>query len=342
MQVSSLLADSPALSPPRSQVTSAGDPASRQQGPRQTASPFDMDARRIDTIMTDVYPSTETYAAHEALSPTKVDKGRAKYVSFELLLQQQAKARLPMRVNIYPHDTTESIITTVKNFYGLYERCGVTFQDRDGLTLIARYENFTNDMVVLVQVVERDAEASETSAGPRESASPRRARLEEASVRVGSHALQRQSPSPQPGRGRRSESATTYIKPRSRPIAKSRATSSHGSFADAHADANAYSDSEGGDASVTSSRRGKKEHLASAEISVDNIVEGGRRKRAKFDSSVSSSPTFRVSVRNTNVRLPVGASLVRPAPGPHDRLAFVSLSPETHQQPQRCLAILSW
>ncbi|KAF2005576.1 hypothetical protein P154DRAFT_570872 [Amniculicola lignicola CBS 123094] len=286
MQVSSLLADSPVLDPQRSQATCAGDSSSCQQGPRQMAPPFEMDARRIDTIMTDVYPTTETYPAHEAMSPTKVDKGRAKYVSFELLLQQQgAKARLPMRVNIYPHDTTESIITTVKNFYGLYERCGVTFQDRNDLTLIARYENFTNDMVVYVSVVERDSAASEASAGPRESASPRRARLEEASARVGSHAPQRQSPSPQPGRGRRSESATTYIKPRSRPIAKSRATSSHGSFADAHIDVNGYSDSEGGNASVTSSRRGKKEHLASAEISVDNIVEGGRRKRAKFDSS---------------------------------------------------------
>jgi hypothetical protein len=47
------------------------------------------------------------------------------------------------------------------------------------------------------------------------------------------------------------------------------------------------SDSDGGNASVTSSRKGKIDVLASAEISVDNIVEGGRRKRARFDSSVS-------------------------------------------------------
>ena len=58
------------------------------------------------------------------------------------------------------------------------------------------------------------------------------------------------------------------------------------SFADGQFDRDA-SDSDGGDASVTSSRRGKVAEVVSAEISVENIVEGGRRKRARFDSSVS-------------------------------------------------------
>ncbi|KKY17098.1 putative zn 2cys6 transcription factor [Diplodia seriata] len=86
-----------------------------------------------------------------------------------------------MRVNIWPHDTTESIVATVKNFHGIYDGqgYGVSFEDRHGNTLIA-------------------------------------------------------------------------------------------------------SDSEAGEGSVTSSRR---DNVASAEISLDNIVEGGRRKRAKFDSS---------------------------------------------------------
>lgn len=44
--------------------------------------------------------------------------------------------------------------------------------------------------------------------------------------------------------------------------------------------------SSGGEGSVTSSRRSKTEQV-NAEISVDNIVEGGRRKRA-FESSVWS------------------------------------------------------
>lgn len=241
----------------------------------------------------DVYPSTETGSAHDSLSPTK--QVQPKHISFELLLPQSPahKARLPMRVNIYPHDTTDSIITTVKNFYGLYERRGVIFEDRHGSILIARFENFEHGMVVYVRVSPEDPDAEDYSPAPRQpTASPRRPRphLDEAfqmlppilhhqtGSRAGSRNA-RQSQSPQPGRGRRSASASK----RMRPSVKSRGNSSHGSFADAHGEG--FSDSDGDHGSVTSSRRSRKEPLASADISVDNIVEGGRRKRAKFDSS---------------------------------------------------------
>lgn len=242
-----------------------------------------MVAQRDDPM--DVYPSTETGSAHDSLSPMK--QVQPKHVSFELLLPQSPahKARLPMRVNIYPHDTTDSIITTVKNFYGLYERRGVIFEDRNGNTLIARYENFEHGMVVYVRVSPEDPE--DYTPGPRQpTASPRRPRphLDEAFQMLPpmlNHHTRAMRQSPSPGRGRRSASASK----RMRPSAKSRANSSHGSFAEAHGDG--FSDSEGDHGSVTSSRRSKKEPLASADISVDNIVEGGRRKRAKFDSSVS-------------------------------------------------------
>jgi hypothetical protein len=256
-------------------------------------------------MMPDIYPSTESVSAHESMSPTKASQ--AKHVSFELLLPQspQHRARLPMRVNIFPHDTTDSIITTVKNFYGLYERRGVVFEDRHGTTLIARYENFTHDMVVYVRVTAEDPEIEDYSSAPPQSASPRRPRLEEGFQMLPpalSRVAGRQTESPQPGGGRRSASASTNSK-RVRPLMKNRGPSSHGSFAEA-ADMNNYSDSDGGDASVTSSRRSRKEPLASAEISADNIIEGGRRfKRAKFDSSVSHAciETLR---RPSNVSLP--------------------------------------
>jgi hypothetical protein len=108
----------------------------------------------------------------------------------------------------------------------------------------------------------------------------------------------RRTNSPQPSRGR-SVSASTHAR-RSRPTAKSRGNSSHGSFAEANGDV--YSDSDGGDGSVAGSHRSRKEPLASADISVDNIVEGGRRKRAKFDSSVShgSAGKLRNSRSNTS------------------------------------------
>ena len=58
---------------------------------------------------------------------------------------------------------------------------------------------------------------------------------------------------------------------------------------DIHSDAmKGYSSSDGEGGSVTSSRKARSEQLASAEISLDNILEGNRRKRAKFESSVST------------------------------------------------------
>ncbi|KAL6708636.1 hypothetical protein ACN47E_002617 [Coniothyrium glycines] len=292
MQVSHLLAESRGSGAQRFPETVEELIAGRQHDMRHSAAGYDLHPHREDSGIMDVYPSTETSSAHDSLSPTK--QVQPKHISFELLLPQSPahKARLPMRVNIYPHDTTDSIITTVKNFYGLYERRGVIFEDRDGNLLIARFENFEHGMTVYVRVSPEDPDADDYSPTPRpQTVSPRRNRphLDEAfqmpppnlQHQVGSRGRSRpagQSHSPQPARGRRSASANK----RMRPSVKSRGNSSHGSFADANGD---YSDSDGDHGSVTSSRRSRKEPLASADISVDNIVEGGRRKRAKFDSS---------------------------------------------------------
>ncbi|OCK78898.1 hypothetical protein K432DRAFT_394386 [Lepidopterella palustris CBS 459.81] len=299
MDVSNLLSDAQSLSAQRLQATTETMPQNRQYMTRQTAPSYNMEVNTSDFPLGGSHQGMSNFTHSDSVSPSKT--AEPKHVSFELLLPQspQHRARLPMRVNIFPHDTTDSIITTVKNFYGLYERRGVCFEDSHGNTLIARYENFTHNMVVYVRVTAEDPEVEEFSPGPRESVSPRRPRLDEpfqmlppslnhhqSTSRSSSRTARRRSNSPQPGRGRRSASASTNPKPRARPIVKSRGTSSHGSFADPQGDvANGYSDSDGGNASVTSSRRGKKEQVASAEISLDNIVEGGRRKRAKFDSS---------------------------------------------------------
>jgi len=235
-----------------------------------------------------------------------------KHVAFELIFEESPnyRARLPMRVQIFPHDTTDSIVTTVKNFYGLYEGAaqGVSFEDEQGNTLIARYENFRNNMVVYVRVI---PDYSHPPNGLRQrsyhSASPIGAHkvphLDDAPLmlpphpaqapnynqptsRPGSRLARMRSVSPPSGRGRRSASIQ---KGRSRSGVKSRGSSAHGSFQDIHSDPlNGDSGSDGGHTSVTSSRKAKSEQLASAEISLDNILEGGRRKRAKFESSVSS------------------------------------------------------
>lgn len=220
-------------------------------------------------------------------------------VKFELVEDShQYRARIPMRVQIFPHDTTESIISTVKNFYGLYPTptsCpGVSFEDDQGNTIIGRYENFRHNSVVYVRV--RDgpptpgphatlAEQSGTQSyyaqdgysghGPQQQPSHM--------SRPGSRSSRRRSVSPGSVGGRRSASASTTSK-HNRPRSSKRGPGSQ-THGDAHNDG--YSS---GDNAPGSSSSGKpKEQIGSTEISLDNIVEGGRRKRAKFESSVSCS-----------------------------------------------------
>jgi hypothetical protein len=237
----------------------------------------------------------------EAVSPGQVTP---KNVAFELLFLEapQYRARLPMRVQIYPHDTTDSIVTTVKNFYGLYSgptgSKGVSFEDKDGNTLIARYENFRNNMVVYVRVFEElgtdptiygHQAYSVSHAGTQQyhpSDSFHTQHPLQDATKSASRSPRRRSPSPQYSRGRRSDSVgSAGQKSRSRSM-KNRSTTSQ---ADAMSDhANGYSSDEG--APSTASGR-IREQFGNTDISVENIVEGGRRKRAKFESSVRT-PTY--------------------------------------------------
>lgn len=226
-----------------------------------------------------------------------------KHVAFELLLDESSKmrARIPMRVQIFPHDTTDSIVTTVKNFYGIYETTasGVSFEDQDGTTLIARYENLKNNMTVYVRVIPKhhypdhypqqsyygvptmDGYTRPSLAEPFEIDGPRPAQTLDHGrppSRPTSRVARIQSLSP--ARGRRSASRQKS----SRAGLKSRGSSAHGSFND---DLGAsFSDSEGGHGSITGSKKAKSDHFASSDISMENILQDGRRKRPKFDSSV--------------------------------------------------------
>jgi hypothetical protein len=243
-----------------------------------------------------------------------------------------------MRVQIFPHDTTESIVTTVKNFYGLYAgpsgARGVSFEDEQGNTLIARYENLRNNMVVYVRVIDEPSPPPGAyGPPPYHSASPvlqdpyypgehRMAPPQPAQAlsygqplqRPASRTSRKRSVSPNGGRGRRSTSVSTNPLPtkksRSRSGFKSRGSSAHGSFADNHSDAfNGYSSGDGAPGSVSS--RTKSEHLGNTEISLDNIVEGGRRKRAKFESSVSIAYSAEPSIDQLLTAISTGAASVR-------------------------------
>lgn len=225
-----------------------------------------------------------------------------KNVAFELLFldSPQYRARLPMRVQIYPHDTTDSIVTTVKNFYGLYSgrggSKGVSFEDEHGNTLIARYENFRNNMVVYVRVIEEASSPTSGYTAPQHSYHAASVAPVDSYYDGDRYAMQpqeqephpasprRRSPSPSGGSGNRSDSGSASgKKSRSRSV-KSR-TSNAAAQPDAYSDSiNGYSSGDGEQGSVSGK---SKEQLGNTDISVENIVEGGRRKRAKFESSVS-------------------------------------------------------
>lgn len=213
-------------------------------------------------------------------SPAKKDQ---KHVLFQLVGQQDARiqARLPMRVMISPHDNTDSIIASVRNFYGLYDH-GVSFETWNGISIIAAWDNFDNDMTIYVRTVPLPpaSEHARDSVSPHKKAalgapfemrppvhSPSRSAVRSAGFR---------SMSPQSDRGKRSASAAPGHRPRYQKT-KSKDNNVMG-------DQEGYSSDNNDNGSVASSRRSKVEEIK-AEITVDNIVEGGRRKRA-FESSV--------------------------------------------------------
>ncbi|KAE8146348.1 hypothetical protein BDV25DRAFT_52341 [Aspergillus avenaceus] len=243
-------------------------------------------------------PGSPVYADHASQEPRK--NPVPKNVAFELLLDENSKvrARIPMRVQIYPHDTTDSIVTTVKNFYGIYDGAasGVSFEDENGITLIARYENLRNNMTVYVRVIpvqaytegygERYYMPVETRKRP-SLGEPFQMAMQSAQIpehgqppsRPGSRLARKRSVSPS-ARSRRSASQHKQLP---RAGNKSRGSSTHGSFHDDGA--SGYSDSEGGYGSVSGAKKPRSEQLGSSDISMDNILQDGRRKRPKFESS---------------------------------------------------------
>ncbi|KAJ5945551.1 hypothetical protein N7454_002390 [Penicillium verhagenii] len=231
------------------------------------------------------YPVLAEQSAVDVSRDLSLKSPVPKNVAFELLLDENSKvrARIPMRVQIYPHDTTDSIVTTVKNFYGIYDgtASGVSFEDEHGTTLIARYENLTNNMTVYVRVIPISPYAEHFYNGF--SVERKRPSLGEpfgmdgvAPVldqpsRPSSRLARKRSTSP----SNRSLRSASHHMQGSRCGVKSRG-SSHAGFPDDEG----MSDSED-----SYSRRSRGDAFASSEISMENILQDGRRKRPKFDSS---------------------------------------------------------
>ncbi|CAN8095676.1 unnamed protein product [Discula destructiva] len=237
-------------------------------------------------------------------------------VKFELVEDShQYRARIPMRVQIYPHDTTESIISTVKNFYGLYPTptsCpGVSFEDEQGNTIIGRYENFRHNSVVYVRVRDgpptpgphvplADGSGAQPYYAPDVYSTHGSQQQGQHTSRPGSRSSRRRSVSPGNGSERRSASASTSSKNARPRSSKNRANTSQVNGDSLNDSMNGYSSGDGAPGSAC----GKPKELGSTEISLDNIVEGGRRKRPKFESSelpLFAPPQMPAAISNPSV-----------------------------------------
>ena len=303
-------------------------------------------------------PPTNEYLSSNGAAADAQPPGspKPKNVAFELRYgAPNIRGRLPMRVQIFPHDTTDSIVTTVKNFYGIYDGVGqgVSFEDVRGNTLIAGYENFTNDMIVYVRVIADYSQRPEYQGHWGQAAtSPHILQKADEGIsmlppqpahvfsygqppsRPGSRISRKQSASPKMSQGR----SNSTQKSRSRSGQKGQGSSFQAGLDELNSDThNGYSSSDGGAGSVTSSRKARSEQLASAEISVDNIVTGGRRKKAKFESSVSgrlqTSPNIRLMFGT------IGTSSLRPPSSTSSKLRVLCLASTTIQRRRRSISI---
>jgi hypothetical protein len=294
---------------------SPGVPQQYYLSPDQERAPQNGTNTHTEVTMTTSPNGTaaSAYAPSRSVSPRTGKE--PKNLTFELLYNEVlgTRARLPLRVNIFPHDTTDSIITTVKNFYGLYSgehvSMGVAFEDVKHNTLIARYENFHDGMTVFVRVLPEERFpvpgayghafhsppiGAQAFYGDGYSSQGQTQQYEQHISRPNSRTSRVRSPSPNGGRGRRSTSAGTNSKKGRSRSAKNRGPSSH-------TDMTGYSSEDGAPGSASGR---SKDVLGNTEISVENIVEGGRRKRPKFESSelpLFAPPQMPAATSNSSV-----------------------------------------
>ncbi|ETN41857.1 uncharacterized protein HMPREF1541_03796 [Cyphellophora europaea CBS 101466] len=257
-------------------------------------------------------------------------KQPGKSIAFELLLDESSKtrARIPLRVLVNAHDTTESIIATVKNFYGIYDGHGISFEDSQGNTLIASYENLAANTTFYVRTVPGSNGATPYPSGPFavpavpepqrqpslgepfQMLPPHMREQSHSPSRSSSRLARKRSVSPSQNRGRRSVSQQ---KPASF-SAVSRGSSASGNYSDD----NGYSDSEAGRSSVSGSRRAKSEMLASSDISTANVLQDGRRGQTIFDSSTLPlfvPPQVPIAASQSSIS-PQRRSLLQEGPSP--------------------------
>ncbi|KAI5806960.1 hypothetical protein EDC01DRAFT_608613 [Geopyxis carbonaria] len=233
------------------------------------------------------HPPATTSTPHNsraAMTPNSLSPNAdVKAVSFRLRDSQNE----PKTFHIRPHDTTDSIMDTVKHLLGLSRQydLGVSLEDADELSFIPNYENFTDGMTVFVRIEESLPPdfARRHSYNLRQSQNGLNGTSSNSSSRTYDYPASR-SISPV-SRGRRSTSATTMhtVDRRSRHLKRSALDDHYHEIY--HPDGQwSYLSQQPLMPDEYDEPRTKAGSVASADISVENILEGSRRKRPKFSS----------------------------------------------------------
>jgi hypothetical protein len=220
--------------------------------------------------------STTPHSNGSAMTPKSLSpNGDCKAVRFRL---RDSRCE-PKTFYIRPHDTTDSIMDTVKHLFGLSRQydLGISLEDADGLSFIPSYDNFIDGMTVDVRI----EESLPSNYAYRHSYNLRQS--QGASRYPNSRSVSPQS------RGSRSTSATRM----QMACGRGRSLKRSAMYLDQEADSDAYRDAVWYQLAHQSlmpddeeEPRTKAASVASADISVENIVEGSRRKRPKFSSDV--------------------------------------------------------
>lgn len=227
--------------------------------------------------------ATTPHASGPATTPKSLSpNGDCKAVSFRL----RDSHCEPKTFYIRPHDTTDSIMDTVKHLFGMSRQydLGISLEDADGLSFIPSYENFLDGMPVYVRI----EDSLRSNLVYRH---PYNLRQSQGMSNRSSAFPTSRSVSPQ-SNGRRSTSATVMqlYGGRGRSLKRSAL----------HLDSDAEQEMIQQDGlwyrlphqsllpEDEEEPRTKAASVASADISVENIVEGSRRKRPKFSSDVRS------------------------------------------------------
>jgi len=215
-------------------------------------------------------------------------------------------ARIPLRLELRPNLTKNDLDTLVRTFFGLNAGDVITYMKGDQSFQSVGYEECMGTSEFHIDVSPDLRYQQHPFASSQANARHPSAHISGyggLTARAGLVYSSARSSSPSSGRGRRSGSANGTISNvgatstggRSRSMKRQPSGHSHPAveelvdeYVHDHALYQQQSHHLASTTSHTSDGKGNKiEPVASAEISLDNIVEGSRRKRAKFSSAVS-------------------------------------------------------